>query len=287
MDVTELWYEQSMFDGTLLLRVGKMDLVTGGFECGGFPVAFDRSAFANDETSQFLNGALVNNPTIPFPVYALGISAFYNPIDWWYAAAGVLDAQNDARETGFRTTFHDEDYFFYVFETGLTPQLSSKKGPLQGAYRIGLWNDPQPKANSDSTKTYRDDLGFYISCDQMLAKENNDPEDNQGLGVFVRYGYANSKKNDITNFFSAGLQYQGLLGGRNDDVLGVGFAQGFFSNSAAMTYPEDYESVLEVYYGAQISPWLNIAPSIQYITNPGGGAASDAVLLGMRAQMTF
>ena len=55
-DVTELWYEQSMLDGAFLLRVGKMDL-TGGFECSGCPVAFDTSAFSNDETRQFLNGA--------------------------------------------------------------------------------------------------------------------------------------------------------------------------------------------------------------------------------------
>ena len=34
MDVTELWYEQSMLDDTLKLRIGKLD-VTGGFECRG------------------------------------------------------------------------------------------------------------------------------------------------------------------------------------------------------------------------------------------------------------
>ncbi len=290
MDVTELWYEQSMLDGALLLRVGKMDL-TGGFECRGCPVAFDSSAFANDETGQFLNSALVNNPTIPFPDYALGVAVFYNPIEWWYVSAGVVDAQYDARETGFNTAFRKEDYFFYVFETGITPQFKSAKGPLQGAYRIGFWNDPQPKANTDRSnagKSYRDDVGFYAGCDQMLIKENAGPEDSQGLGTFLRYGYANSKKNDITNFWSAGFQYQGLLDGRDDDVLGVGFAQGFFSDKTPSTYTEDYESVLEAYYNAQATPWLNISPSIQYISNPGGaGGSDDAVVFGIRAQWLF
>jgi porin len=287
MDVTELWYEQAMLDGAFLLRVGKMDL-TGGFECSGCPVAFDTSAFANDETSQFLNSALVNNPTIPFPDYALGLAGLYNPVDWWYASAGVVDAQNDARETGFRTAFHDEDYFFYIFETGVTPKLASANGPLIGAYRVGLWNDPQPKAHSDASRNYRDDVGFYTSCDQMLSKENDSPEDSQGLGAFFRYGYAPGKRNDITNFWSAGFQYQGLFDGRDDDVLGAGFARGFFSDRAATTYREDSESVLEVYYNAQVTPWLNISPSIQYIANPGGsGAVSDAIVLGVRAQMLF
>ena len=194
--ITEFWWEQAMLDNTLRLRLGKLDM-TGGFEHHGCPVSFDCSSYANDETSQFLNNALINNPTIPFPDYGIGAVMYWNPIEWWYASVGIADAQADARETGFRTTFGGEDYFFYIFETGVSPRLDSANGPLQGTYRIGLWNDPQPKANSDSTKNYRDDVGFYICCDQVLAKENSDHEDSQGLGAFFRYGYAPSKRNDI------------------------------------------------------------------------------------------
>jgi porin len=285
--VTELWFEQAIFDGKFFLRVGKMDL-TGGFECSDWPVAFDTGAFANDETSQFLNGGLVNNPTIPFPVYALGLAGYYNPAEWWYVSAGVVDAQNDLRETGFRTTFHGEDYFFYIFETGVTPVVDSPNGPLQGAYRIGFWNDPRPKSHSDAVKTYRDDVGLYLNCDQMLFKENSDFGDNQGLGVFARYGYTDGDKNDMTNFWSFGMQYQGLLDGRDEDVLGAGFAQGFFSDKASNTYTEDYESAFELYYNAKCTPWLNISPSIQYITNTGGSdLAGDSAIFGIRAQMVF
>ncbi|GAH06916.1 unnamed protein product, partial [marine sediment metagenome] len=62
MDVSELWYEQVFADETIRLRIGKMDL-TGGFDCHGCPVSFDCSSYANDETTQFLNNALINNPT--------------------------------------------------------------------------------------------------------------------------------------------------------------------------------------------------------------------------------
>ncbi len=287
MDVTELWYEQSMLDGAFLLRVGKMDL-TGGFECSGWPVAFDTSDFANDQTSQFLNGALVNNPTIPFPDYAFGVAGYYNPTEGWYFAAGAVDAQNDARETGLRTAFHKEDYFFYIIETGITPALPSSKGDLRGAYRVGLWNDPQPKRHADATESYRDDVGFYLSFDQMLAKENPAPDDSQGLGTFLRYGYADASRNDITNFWSIGFQYQGLLEGRDEDIFGAGFAQGAFSDAASTTYTQDHESVFELYYNVKVARWVNISPSMQYITNPGSnGAATDAVVVGLRAQMMF
>jgi len=287
IDVTELWLERSLFGDAFIVRIGKIDL-TGGFECRGCPVAFDSSLFANDETSQFLNGALVNNPTIPFPENGLGVAAFYKPGENWYAAAGIADAQSDVRETGFRTALHDDDYFFYIFETGLTPAIDSANGLLQGAYRFGFWSDPQPKSNSDKAKTKRDDLGFYVSCDQVLAKENDDPADSQGLGIFARYGHADDRKNDITNFWSIGFQYQGLLDGRDEDVLGVGFAKGIFSDAASTTYPQDYESVVELYYNARISPYIDISPSIQCIANPGGAVGvKDAVVFGVRMQVLF
>ncbi|MHC4529365.1 MAG: carbohydrate porin [Planctomycetota bacterium] len=286
MDVTEVFYEQALFGEALTLRCGKLD-ITGGFECRGCPVSFDGSAFANDESAQFLNGALVNNPTIPFPDKGLGAVLYCNPVEWWYISAGAVDSHADARESGFNTGLHKEDHFFYVFETGVAPQSDSSNGPLQAAYRVGLWVDGTPKERFSNGKSVSDDTGVYLSCDRLLAKENDDPEDGQGLGFFSRYGWAGSKVNEVTNFWSAGLQYQGLFGGRDDDVLGVGFAQGIFSDEAT-DFTADSENVVELYYNAQVTPWLNLSPTLQYVGNPGGDeAASDAVVLGLRAQMAF
>ena len=268
--VKELYYQGPVFGNSFTIMVGKID----------FTGVFDATAYADDECTQFLNAALVDDPTIPFPDYSLGAVLNWDMTDSWYLMGGVADAQANGRETGFRTTFHDEDYFFYALETGITATNST--------YRVGLWNDPQPKANADGVKNYRDDVGVYTSCDRMLHKENADPEDGQGLGVFARYGYAPSKRNDITNFFSAGFQYQGLFDGRDDDVLGAAFAHGSFSNTAASSYPEDYENALEVYYNAQVAPWFNLSPSIQYVANPGGSnTATDALVFGLRAQVAF
>jgi len=286
MDVTQLWYEHALAGGSLRIRLGKMDL-TSGFEHRNCPVSFDCSKYANDETMQFLNNALINNPTIPFPDYGLGAAVHWAPAKLWYVSAAVADAQADIRETGFSTTFHEEDYMFCIFETGITPQLRSSNGPLQGAYRFGMWYDPQDKERFSDGRTRRDDTGFYLTFDQMLCKENNDPEDGQGFAAFGRYGWASSKVNEVTNFFSAGFQYQGLLPERDLDVLALGFARGVFSDEAA-TFTDDYESVWELYYSARLSPSLALSPSIQYVHNPGAdGAAADALVMGARLQMNF
>jgi len=279
--VKQLFYEGPFIKDNLTLMIGKID----------FTGVFDRSTYADDEITQFLNGSLVDDPTIPFPEYSLGAVLVWDITDSWYIMGGVADAQANGRETGFRTTFHGEDYFFYALETGITPELDSSNGWMPGAYRVGIWNDPQPKANTDyedAGKSYRDDIGFYISCDQMLVKENDDPEDGQGLGVFGRYGFAHGVKNDVANFWSIGFQYQGLFEARDEDVLGLGFAQGFFSDQASATYTADYESVLEAYYSASVTPWLNVSPNIQYVANPGGVSdVDDAWVLGVRVQMIF
>ena len=72
----------------------------------------------------------------------------------------------------------------------------------------------------------------------------------------------------------------------HDDVVGVGFAQGIFSNRAGFT--EDNETAFEVYYNAAITDRLSISPSVQYVASPGGDkTVSDAVVFAVRAQMSF
>ena len=201
-------------------------------------------------------------------------------------AAGVADAQADCRETGFNTTFHAEDYSFAIFEIGVAPQLPSPTGPLQGRYRVGFWYDPQDKEEFRDGSIKRDDVGFDLSLDQMVFKENAAEEDSQGLGLFARYGFAHDDVNEIDHFWSVGLQYQGLIPTRDDDVVAFGVAQGQLVEEAGFSSP--HETVMELYYNASIAPWLSVSPSVQYVKNPGGDRSlKDAVVMGFRVQLTF
>lgn len=280
MDIVECFFEGPLFSDNLTMRIGKVD----------FTGIFDASEYADDEAGQFLNASLVDNSTIPFPAQGLGVVLTWDITDWWYLMGGAVDAQGDNRETGFRTALHEEDYYFYALETGVTPEFESANGALGGTYRVGMWVDGQDKERFSDARNHRDDVGVYTSCDQMLYKENDDSEDTQGLGAFLRYGWASSKYNSVTNFVSGGFQYQGLFEGRDDDVIGIGYSHGSFSDDDAANFPSSYESVFEAYYNAQITPWFALGPSIQYVANPSDGegtTAKDAVVVGLRAQVTF
>ncbi|MFC1677532.1 carbohydrate porin [Planctomycetota bacterium] len=55
-------------------------------------------------------------------------------------------------------------------------------------------------SNSDepANTKYESNVGAYLSCDQMLCKENSDAEDTQSLGAFFRFGYAPSRSCSAT-----------------------------------------------------------------------------------------
>ncbi len=123
----------------------------------------------------------------------------------------------------------------------------------------------------------------------MLYKEHpRDDVDDQGLGMFFRYGYANDQANEIEHFWSVGAQYLGLIPTRDEDVLGFGFAQGILSRKLRNLEGGDRESVYELYYAAQVLPWLAVTPDFQYIVNPGADKdGREAFVAGVRIQMSF
>lgn len=282
----ECWYEQQFLDGRLRVRVGKIDLT----------VDFDTNAYANDETLQFLNGALINTANVPWPDYGLGAQAILTPFDGLYVGLGAADAQAVGTHTGFDTAFHGGDYFFGVLELGLMPEWQTRRGRLPGAFRVGAWYDPQPKAKffndlqgrRRTVPLGRDDMGFYLSADQLLFKEKpDDAADAQGLGVFVRYGYAPEDVNPVEHVWSVGGQYQGLVPTRDDDVLGFGFAEGIAGDAFRRFEGGGRESVYELYYSIRLMPWLTVTPDLQYVQNPGGGETPDAIVVGVRVQASF
>ena len=290
INVHELWYEQALLDNKLRVRFGRIML----------PNSFDTNAFAFDTTLDFTNWGLNHAANIPFPAKAwgaIGAQAFFTPCDWFHVGAGLADAQGELGQTGFHTAFHEDGYFFSIYEFGFTPKWETGWGKLPGNYRLGLWHDPQPKpvffddlgGRRQAVPMRRDDVGFYTSLDQMIFRENPAVEgDEQGLGLFFRYSHAHGDVNTIEDFWSVGGQYRGLLPTRDDDVLGVGVAQGILSDELRRTGADPHrETAIEVYYNIQLLPWLSLAPDFQWILCPGGENGRDAFVAGLRLKMAF
>ncbi|MGB2986981.1 MAG: carbohydrate porin [Phycisphaerae bacterium] len=291
IELDKYWYRQRLFDDRLEFRFGKLDMADWT----------DRNAYADSYMSKFMNQALYVNRTIP-TTKAVGAFLKVWPVDWLYVQAAALDPDiGQSKHTrgtgGWDTAFHDEDRFRAFWEFGLVPKFEGANGLLPGHYRFGWWLDPKPKTVFRDTlggllaeRRRSGDVGFYFNFDQMVWKENDNPKDKQGLGVFARVGAAHRDVNKISHVWSLGAAYQGLFPMRESDVLGFGVAQAILSSQYRDNIDSraDRETVYELYYKIKVAPWCEITPDVQVITNPGADKdARDALVGGIRIKIAI
>lgn len=143
--VAEAWY-QFPVNEVFAVTIGKIDPT-------GF---YDANAVANDETTQFLNDAFVNNPAIAMPGYVGGLNVTITPSENVTVNVGAYESGDD-----FQGSLSDS---FLVGEVAFAGQLGGRDGNV----RLTLWNE-------DSTENQ----GVAVSVDQMI---------NDQLTVFARYG---------------------------------------------------------------------------------------------------
>ena len=279
-------WKQKLFDDKLEFRVGRMAPVKD---------FFDTSKVIGHEDKYFMNQALVRNATIPAGK-GLGLFVNWEFTDHAYLKMAALDAHAKDRQTNFNTAFHDEDEFRFFGEIGGNPQFDSAKGKLRGNYRVGTWYDPTRKQVYLNTlgglradRRESGDWGFFVGFEQMVWKENNDSKDRQGVTVAGRYGYAPGRVNKIEHFWAAAAQYEGLIPGRDQDLLGIGVAQGILADEYRQVRAQaDRETVYELYYSIHVAPWLIISPDFQYITNTGGDKdGPDTAVAGLRVNLSL
>jgi len=133
-------------------------------------------------------------------------------------------------------------------------------------------------------KQYNFNTGFYATLESMLFREKGSY--NQGLTGFIKTTqYFQEYVNQIKNTYVMGLGYEGLLPGRNNDILMAGFGiinmtQGAkqyesLSTSCAQKtgggcISSGVQYIFEAGYSAKITPWMFVQPSIQYLAQPAG-----------------
>ena len=99
--------------------------------------------------------------------------------------------------------------------------------------------------------------------------------------------------NPIKCFWSVGAHYQGLIDGRDDDVLAFGVARGLWSpivggdGEFAAKPGDEYATEMELYYSYIVTPWFVVTPLVQFIFDPDKGHLSDATVIGIRGQLAF
>lgn len=142
-------------------------------------------------------------------------------------------------------------------------------------------------------RQHRGDFGAYAAVEQSLRGEPGQPGHLDG---FLRLGAAPSDRNALGWALDGGLTIIGLIPGRPQDTLALGFAHGEFTHgfvaTARLMAPDGgafhSEQVFELSYTFPIGEHVSCKPDLQLVRHPGGSSIhEDAVLATLRLTAEF
>jgi hypothetical protein len=274
LELLEAHYTHQFFDKTLSVTTGKAKSL----------MFLDGNAFANNEKQQFVGKAFVNNTVLDSESeYTPAIGGEYKPMELLaFSVVGTSTSRPYVEGTPLENTAKSKyDNVFSTPFVGGQLTLSPKFGDLEGNYRFYGWYAGYNHSKLDAERNPIDGekdkgWGLGISADQQITEM---------IGLFGRFGWNNDDVYVVQWEASGGVNLKGLIPGRDEDNLGVGFA--------ALTPGDNYdqndpEYHLEVYYRIAVTENLAFTPDIQYVWNPGGDSDNDGIFAGMvRAEFNF
>ena len=249
-----------------------------------------REVLINDafgQTASWSANTLNGGPAFNAP--GLGLRLRYDISETVYLQAGIYDGDvfDDANgdplinQHGTHFELGNGQGWTSLYQIGYNGFNVSDGKDLPGWYRLGAWHHTSEFEKHDGTKT-DGNAGIFASIDKLVFRE----QDEQGLGLFGRVGTA---KRDCSRFhwtMETGMNYRGLIPGRNQDVTSLGYVYGKHSNEIITV--KSHESVLELTYLYQVSPAVYIQPDVQWINRPtGDNTLSDAWAVGLRVGFIF
>jgi hypothetical protein len=248
VNVREAWLRTELFSQRLAISAGRLDLTN----------YFDRNAAANDETSQFISDALVNNPMLGLASNGAGVVGVFDPKNGFAFKAGFQQSNSDATNLSESLfTLAEVDY------------LAHLPGLAEGNYRVWFRND---------NSTTRNRTGVGVSVDQKLTNI---------FGLFGRWGSAETDPADrVTSFardrfWSAGFQIQNGVVFNPLDYWGVGFAQTDLVTG-------EKERMVEGFYNFELTSKLRLSLHLQHqFERPVGEPDRGFLIPAIRVQARF
>ena len=219
----------------------------------------DSSDVANDETRQFIGTGFINNPSIDFPDYTLGVA-------WHISSDFVQPGLMIFLGSSHGLSDNPDASYAQLFDTG-----ASGKGVFAAAeldlswhgisIRPGAWVNTADHERFDQSGSNTSNYGIYTSIDGRA-----------GEGQWnLRLGLANKDVSEVSHFAATTLEHP-----FKDGVLGVGFAHTWVSDQVTNTQSSDMTQT-EVYVRFAVLGGFEITPSIQWLHNSGFNTSDTCV----------
>ncbi len=279
----EAWFQQDI--GQWSIRLGQ--------------ILADAEFFVSDSGAVFINGAFGAIPLISqnygapvYPVAAPGARVRYTFNDSFSVQAGIFDGsagdQGSDNKYGTHWKWNGNDGALAIAEGAYTTKLGSEG--LPGTYKVGAFYFRSDETDLFPKEGRRSSGGGYFIADQQVWRETG--TEDQGLNAFLRIGGAPSDRALVPFYFDAGVNYKGLIPGRDSDITALGLSYTHISSDArddeGAALERHHETIVELTYKVQATEWLTVQPDIQYIFNPGASEKQDnALVAGLRFNVSF
>lgn len=279
----EAWYEHQFSQEAISVLVGLHDY-NSEFDVLEFTGLFPNSSPGVQPTISQVGPSIF--PQTTAMAGRLRLSPSENTYIMTALYDGISGDPNHTTRTAVR--FDDGDRIFAGLEAG---QINGSAG-AKDYYKIalGTWLHTARVELFDGS-TNSENKGVYFIAETALYAENDNGE---GLGGFVEFGLADAKVNQIGSYWSTGINYVGLLPGRNGDILGLAImtarnGSDYMDFIKAEGGEVDHsETAIELTYRAELLPWLVVQPDLQYIINPSMDPSLDNALVAMvRTEIHF
>lgn len=241
LNLREAWLRTELFGNRLALTAGRMDLTN----------YFDANALANDESTQFLSDALVNNQMLGLSSNGTGVAAEFDAKTGIRLKFGLQQSKTDA--TNLSESLYTLTEVGYTFTPFALPE---------GNYRVWFRTD-------NTSATIRKGVG--LSLDQKLSAS---------VGLFGRYG---TQEGVIgrDHFYSAGVGFQNGFIFNPRDTWGIGYAQ--MDRASGQD-----EKLAEGYYNVLLTDRLRLSFHLTHVLDtPDPDNRFGYLLPGVRLQAAF
>jgi len=244
LSVREAWLRTEVARQRIGISIGRIDVTTH----------FDRNVAANDETTQFISDALVNNPVLGLAGNGFGIVTEFDPKKSFNFKLGVQQSTDDPNATP--GSLHNG-----LFTLAEAEYIARPFSLPEGHYRLWFRTD---NSSGEQRRAYG------LSLDQKVSAS---------ITLFGRYG--NGYVGDIAGrekFYSAGVQFGAPHTIHPNDYWGVGLARSDFDLGPS-------ENITEGYYNLYLTSRLRASFMLQHVRESITG---DSYLMpGARFQVVF
>lgn len=319
----ELWVEQALWGGKLLVRVGQQ--------------ASDVEFIDSSYDDIFVNSALgwpgitginlpAGGPSPPLAVPGVRVKAQLSDRMTAYLAlfdgtASALTDQDPQITNPNGTVFRVNDPPWLIGQLKYKFGIGDSKLPASitggGWYHFLSFPDQRFDVNglsladpnsSGQPAMLSSNNGLFMVYEQLLARAK--PDSDNGVAFFVRASISPSDRNLISAYLDGGVLFTGFSDALPNDKFGLAATYARISSGAraldrdmqiftGTPYPiRDYEAVFEMTYAHEVRPGFVLQPVLEYIAHPGGGAVDpydptqthrikDAVMVGVRTTITY